>query len=164
MLKWERGRKRAREQAGGSVLERGPVQGWGNVPAAHASDTLHTACLWSEFSGCGQCGGGRSGKGAGEEWMEGESEKDCLYYRAISRGGVRGKSLDWKCRYECEELWETLRVKEQTRVWVRVAEHMLASVCVIVCAYGGRLAEVDSLCLQSGFVVSHSLAIEVMAG
>lgn len=33
-----------------------------------------------------------------------------------------------------------------------------------VCAYGGRLAEVDSLCLQSGFVVCHSLAIEAMAG
>lgn len=33
-----------------------------------------------------------------EEWMEEESEKDCLYYRATSRGGVRGESLDWKCR------------------------------------------------------------------
>lgn len=41
------------------------MQGWGKVPAAHASDTLHTACLWSEFSGCGQRGGGRSEKGAG---------------------------------------------------------------------------------------------------
>ncbi len=45
---------------------------------------------------------------------------------------------------------------------VRVAEHMRATVCVIVCAYGGRLAEVDSLCLQSGFVVSHLLTIEAM--
>lgn len=61
-----RERQRESERAGGPVLELGPVQGWGKVPAAHASDTLHTACLWSEFSGCGQCGGGRSGKGAGE--------------------------------------------------------------------------------------------------
>lgn len=48
-----------RERAGGPVLDLGPVQGWGKVPAADASNTLHTACLWSEFSGCGQCGGGR---------------------------------------------------------------------------------------------------------
>ena len=48
-------------------------------------------------------------------------------------------------------------------VCVCAAEHMRASVCAIVCAYGGRLAEVDRLCLQSGFVVSHSLAIEAMA-
>lgn len=29
-------------------------------------------------------------------------------------------------------------------------EHMRASVCAIVSPYGSRLAEVDSLCLQSG--------------
>lgn len=84
-----------RERAGGPVLEPGPVQGWGKVPAAHASDTLHTACLWSEFSGCGQCGGGRSGKGSGrsswEEWMEEDRGN-------FQRRGVRGESLDWKCR------------------------------------------------------------------
>lgn len=33
-----------------------------------------------------------------DEWMEEESEKDCLHYRATSRGGVRGESLDCKCR------------------------------------------------------------------
>lgn len=59
-------RERERKRTGGPVLELGPVQGWGKVPASHASDTLYTACLWSEFSGCGQCGGGRSEKGAGE--------------------------------------------------------------------------------------------------
>lgn len=56
---------RMSEQSG-LVLKLSPVQGWGKVLAAHASDTLHTTCLWSEFSGCGQRGGGRSQKGAGE--------------------------------------------------------------------------------------------------
>lgn len=28
-----------------------------------------------------------------EEWMEDESEKDCLHYRATSRGGVRGREF-----------------------------------------------------------------------
>lgn len=37
---------------------------------------------------------------------------------------------------------------------------MSFSVCASVCACGCRLAEVDSLCLQSGFVVSHSLTID----
>ena len=60
-------------------------------------------------------------------------------------------------------------MKEWQSVWVCVAEHMSAPMCVCVCVclivsmYGGRLAEVDSLCLQSGFVVSRSLAIEAMA-
>lgn len=49
-------------------------------------------------------------------------------------------------------------------VGVCVAEHMRSSVCVCVCAYGGRLAQVDRPCLQSGFMVSRSLAIEAMAG
>lgn len=80
---------REREQAGGPVLELSPVQGWGKVPAAHASDTLHTACLWSEFSGCGQCGGGRSGKGAGEAVgrMNIGSERPSVLQGKIQRRG-----------------------------------------------------------------------------
>lgn len=59
--------------------------------------------------------------------------------------------------------FESARAAESVWECVCAAEHMRASVCAIVCAYGGRLAEVDRLCLLSGFVVSHSLAIEGMA-
>lgn len=59
-----------RERAGSPVLDLGPVQGWGKVPAADASNTLHTACLWSEFSGCGQCGGGRKRNSYKNGWRK----------------------------------------------------------------------------------------------
>lgn len=67
------------------------MQGWGKVPAAHASDTLHTACLWSEFSGCGQCGGGRSGKGAGDT-VRGKSERDCAQ-QGNNQGRCKGREF-----------------------------------------------------------------------
>lgn len=59
-----------------------------------------------------------------------------------------------------------MRNFESERAAESVWECVLLSICehVCVCAYGGRHAEVDSLCLQSGFVVSHLLAIEAMAG
>lgn len=80
-----------RERAGSPVLDLGPVQGWGKVPAADASNTLHTACLWSEFSGCGQCGGGRKRTSYKNGWRK--SEKASLLH-ATSRGGERGESLE----------------------------------------------------------------------
>ncbi len=79
-------REREREQAV-QFLKLGPVQGWGKVPAAHASDTLHTACLWSEFSGCGQCGGGRSGKGAGEAVGRMDGGRESVLQCNIQRRG-----------------------------------------------------------------------------
>lgn len=56
-----------------------------------------------------------------------------------------------------ESVWECV-------CCVCVSQSICEPLCAIVCAYGGRLAEVDSLCLQSGFVVSHLLTIEAMAG
>lgn len=160
-------KKKKNKQAGGPVLEPSPLQGWGKVPAAHASDTLHTACLRSEFRSCGQQGGGWSAKGpreavggldAGSEW-EGLAALQGNIQRRGKGARVWSRSEDKGVR-NCEKLWEWKRVCGRVRCWAYVS----LSVYAIVCEYGGGLAEVASLCLLSGFVVSHLPGIEAIAG
>lgn len=98
-----------------------------------------------------------------EEWTAEESESASLL-QAASRGGERGESLEpIRARGAVGNFQNEISGE---RVGVRVAEHMRVSVlvCAIARPYGGRLAQVDSLCFQSGFVVSRALTIEVMTG
>ena len=78
---------------------RAQCRGGGKVPAAHASDTLRTACLWGDFSGCGRRGGGRREKGAAEAVGGIDGRTACLYQRptAVGGGGDQ-RRLDSKCR------------------------------------------------------------------
>lgn len=115
-----RGNRRSSPGAGPSA----GVGGWGGgVPAAHASDTLHTACLWGEFSGCGQRGGGRSekkGSGRSSRRRGREKRPRAPDGRIQRRGGVgtarefglevqirvRGNVRKFESESAAERVWE----------------------------------------------------------
>lgn len=95
--------------------------------------------------------GREKSKGKQEERVE----KDHLHYRAASRGGVR------VARGTVREFFFSVRgACGSVCVCVRAERRMRAKRC----AYGGRLTELDRLCLRSGSVVSRLLAIEAASG
>lgn len=102
------------------------MQGWGKVPAAHASDTLHTACLWGEFSGCGQRGGGRSEKGAAGAVGGGDVRKDHVHQTAASRGGGTGREFGLEVQIRVRG---NVRKFESERAAERVWECALPNIC-----------------------------------
>lgn len=102
------------------------MQGWGKVPAAHASDTLRTACLWGEFGGCGQRGGGRREKGAAEAVGGIDVRTECLHQRPTARGGATGREIGLEVQIRVRA---NVRKFERERAAERVWECALPSIC-----------------------------------
>lgn len=97
--------------------------------------------------------------------MDGEREWESL----VTTCNIQRRGKGWEFRVDkrprnCEKLSKWNQQRACGSMCVCVYEHMWSFVCAIVHPYGGRLAQVDSLCLLSSFVVSHSLTTEVMTG